>query len=395
MKKMLLILLLLCASQEVRGADEPALITGFISQSLIYSSDNNYFVSTDDHVSTDYSEAALIMRRSLGPVSGATQIVTRNAGSSGDGKIRLDYGFLTWRAVEGRDSSHSIMLGRIKVPVGFYNETRDSPFTRIGSFLPQGIYNDRIRNVLMSADEVIYWGEFRISDWAYDLKLGKGRSNPVNGEIKSFYSTLPDIPVGFSADSSWHAQVLADYNSGQMRLAYSKFFIGANVDTNSDSISSRSGKIQVSYQIISVELNSPDWSLSTEAFWATISQSGFDSLPIGEGRPFGMYSQFTLHSVVRSKPFVRLEYSALDDSDPGGAKYAKDRSQNLLGLPAYIRYSKDVSAGLSYTPNKNWLFNFEVHHIEGALGATLIDHTYNPKMSKYWNLVVISSSWRF
>jgi hypothetical protein len=43
--------------------------------------------------------------------------------------------------------------------LGLYNETRDVPFTHPGIFLPQVVYFDRVRNLVLSTDGAMLYGE--------------------------------------------------------------------------------------------------------------------------------------------------------------------------------------------------------------------------------------------
>ncbi len=92
------------------------------------------------------------------------QLLSRQAGESSKGGIRIDYGFLDYTAITSEAKEFGVRLGRIKNPFGFYNDTRDVPFTRPSILLPQSIYFDRARNLAMASDGVQFYGESR-NDW--------------------------------------------------------------------------------------------------------------------------------------------------------------------------------------------------------------------------------------
>lgn len=122
---------------------------GFVSQSAIYTSDNSFFnASTDDRVSGEFSENGVIGTGTVFDYFDfATQIISRRAGDISNGNPKIDYLQMTYRFDESMDHTQSLRVGRFKTPLGFYNDTRDVPFTRSGVFLPQGIYWERVRNV--------------------------------------------------------------------------------------------------------------------------------------------------------------------------------------------------------------------------------------------------------
>src|SRR5258708_13524927 len=65
----------------------------------------------------------------------------RAAGATDTGVARLDYALMDYRIVSGADASAGIRIGKVKNPLGFFNETRDVIFTRPSILLPF-IYSD-------------------------------------------------------------------------------------------------------------------------------------------------------------------------------------------------------------------------------------------------------------
>ncbi len=65
----------------------------------------------------------------------------------------------------------------MKNPLGFYNDTRDVPFTRPSILLPQSIYFDRTRKLAIAADGVHLYGEYR-SDYG-DVSFQAGVVRPL------------------------------------------------------------------------------------------------------------------------------------------------------------------------------------------------------------------------
>ena len=104
-------------------------------------------------------------------------MLSRTAGKGSPGNIRLDYGFMDYTYFSGETSQLGIRLGRMKNPLGFYNDTRDVPFTRPSILLPQSIYFDRTRKLAIAADGVHLYGEYR-SDLG-DISFQAGVVRPL------------------------------------------------------------------------------------------------------------------------------------------------------------------------------------------------------------------------
>ena len=85
--------------------------------------------------------------RPLSNLQFSVQGLSRTAGEGSPGNIRLDYGFIDYTFSNQENSQFGIRLGRMKNPLGFYNDTRDVPFTRPSILLPQSIYFDRTRKL--------------------------------------------------------------------------------------------------------------------------------------------------------------------------------------------------------------------------------------------------------
>ena len=75
------------------------------------------------------------------------QIGQRRFGESfSDERPRVDFASLNYFSNQLKIGEQSISVGRIKVPIGFYNASRDVPLTRPSILLPQSVYLDIFRN---------------------------------------------------------------------------------------------------------------------------------------------------------------------------------------------------------------------------------------------------------
>ena len=89
-------------------------------------------------------------------------------------KIQLDYGLISILINNNID----LMLGRIKIPYGFYNETRDVPFTRPSVLLPQSIYPNKLRDFALSSDGIMLKYSNVINNY-YNLGINIGVGYPL------------------------------------------------------------------------------------------------------------------------------------------------------------------------------------------------------------------------
>ena len=138
-------------------ADTRYRIQGFAAQTLISSTNNNFFGESRDAVSTDFTEIGLQgFWLPLDALQLSGQILYRQAGESDQEGLRLDYAQADWRFYQNDSTQLGVRLGKVKIPYGLYNETRDVPFTRPSILLPQAIYLDHSRSVLIAAPGAIF-----------------------------------------------------------------------------------------------------------------------------------------------------------------------------------------------------------------------------------------------
>ena len=93
-----------------------------------------------------------------------------------DGTPSLDYGLIDLTLNETDTRLLGVRLGRLKNPLGLYNETRDVPFTRPSVFLPQSVYFDKVRNLILSTDGLMFYGDYRTRYGNFSLTLGGGQA---------------------------------------------------------------------------------------------------------------------------------------------------------------------------------------------------------------------------
>ncbi|MGH8507120.1 MAG: hypothetical protein ACREVH_00160 [Gammaproteobacteria bacterium] len=150
-------------------------IHGFLSQGYFFTSDNNLFGSSERGGSLDFTEIGV--NASWLPLPNlqlAAQLLSRRAGEGEghEGEIELDFGLADYTAVATADRRLGVRLGRVRLPFGIYNETRDVAFTRPSILLPQSIYFERTRELALSGDGAMFFGEQR-SPWGnFVLELG-------------------------------------------------------------------------------------------------------------------------------------------------------------------------------------------------------------------------------
>ncbi|MBT8341178.1 MAG: hypothetical protein HKP58_12290 [Desulfatitalea sp.] len=169
-------------------------IHGFISQGFLVSNEYNYLSHKSTDGSFEYNEIGLNFASNLSDsLRVGMQFFSRDLGDASNNKILLDwaYGDYRWQNWMG------IRAGKIKVPLGFYTEIRDVDFLRTSIVLPQGIYNDMIRDTTLSLSGISLYGDLDMqSGGSLDYVLLAGSWSPDQDSGLSKYVNNVFSPLG-------------------------------------------------------------------------------------------------------------------------------------------------------------------------------------------------------
>ncbi len=196
MKKICLVTVLavvtICGSVsaiEVEFPVEKIDIHGFFSQGYMNSTDNDVYIGSR-RGSFNLREYGINFSGYLtDDIFLATQIMAYELGGQGDDKPFLHYGLLDYRM----SNEVGIKLGRIRIPAGLYNETRDIDMIRKSVFLPQNIYCEYYRDYYSALDGVSIHGSLDLNNLGY-LSYQAGIGKPITSE-----SSTGDYPYNFNA----------------------------------------------------------------------------------------------------------------------------------------------------------------------------------------------------
>ncbi|HOP16792.1 MAG TPA: hypothetical protein PLX99_09285, partial [Gammaproteobacteria bacterium] len=127
---------------------------GFATQGYIKTSANSFFGDSEDG-SFEFTE--LGVNASMDATENirlSGQLLSRSAGEMYSGTPSIDFALADYTVRSTENDNIGVMVGRIKNPLGLFNETRDVAFTRPGFLVPQVVYYDKVRNLILSADGV-------------------------------------------------------------------------------------------------------------------------------------------------------------------------------------------------------------------------------------------------
>lgn len=364
---------------------------GFLTQSYIKTDRNNFFGESTGNGSIDFREMGI--NASIRPFSKLTagaQLLYRDAGASEDQKLLLDYALFDYRLINMGRFSSGLRGGRIKNPMGLYNDTRDVAFTRPGIILPQSIYFDRARDLALSSDGVQSYSYYAADSFEIHMQLALGYPRVSTSSEISLFSR--DMPGKLSSSPSYLAKVSIQLFDNHLKLSYSD--IGMFVDylsTPAEALLNPS--IEFRPKIFSLELNLEYFVITgeyalREFTFINLSQTPGESKQNGES----YYMQLAYFITPKIKLTGRYDVTYLDRSDRSGVAY---EAVTQGSVPAYTRYAKDITLGVQWYINRSWLVMFEQHRVMGTSWLPVQDNPDSSLVEKDWWMFSGLVSYRF
>ncbi|MEO6562186.1 MAG: hypothetical protein ABIN99_03945, partial [Nitrosospira sp.] len=335
------------------------------------SSDKNNFFgkSSSDSGSFDFRELGLnASMRPLTRLQFSAQMLSRRAGEGSPGNVRLDYGFIDYTYFSGETSQLGIRLGRMKNPLGFYNDTRDVPFTRPSILLPQSIYFDRTRKLAIAADGVHLYGEYRSNMGNISFQLGTARPL-VRGAETEVALLGGELPGHFTSEMSYIGRVVYELDEGRLRFALSGSQLNIGYDPAAvDRL--HAGSIRFTPLIFSAQYNAERWSITSEYALRHLEYRDFGVTPLN----LNFYGEsYYFQGVYRFSPeweaFTRYDVLYTNRDDRKGLKYAA-----ATGGHAFNRFAKDITVGLRWNVTPEFMLRAEYHHVNGTAWLSTLDN---------------------
>lgn len=370
-------------------------INGFLSQGYINSDSNNYLGDSKEG-SFQLNEFGLTLNAT--PTENlrlSLQLLSRDLGTEGDNEVLIDWAMADYHL---RDWL-GIRLGKVKLPIGLYNQQRDSDFLRPMAFLPQSVYDENKRNLLVGAWGGSIYGNFDLAllgDLEYQAYYGKvdfrtdsGQARGMELLIKKTAAKKSLGPVtDFDAENKYVYGGSLVYSPpiAGLRLGASYFTGKSDFDATVGGFPGTAQGKNNDLIVLSAEYSGNNWTLSTE-YTEYTSDRKILGTDIPDGRSQGGYIQFCyhLHEKIALSALYDQFYANKDDRD--GSNYVAQ------GQPDYLGWRKDMGVGIRWDITDQWMVRAEYHNIDGA---TLQLPIFNPTgVERFWNYYVLKTSFNF
>ncbi|MBN2064616.1 MAG: hypothetical protein JW745_07415 [Sedimentisphaerales bacterium] len=194
---------------------------GFFAQGYMKSSNNSIFGESHDGT-LDLRDFGVNFSGYLTEdILLAVQFMGYSLGDQGGDKINLHYGIFDYNYSD----QLGFRAGRVRVPLGLYNETRDIDMLRTSIFLPQSIYPETSRDYFASTDAVSLYGGFDLDVLgflSYQTHIGKLiNDDDLTSDLTYTFRGLGFYDIHYENGNSAGAQLLWDTPLQGLRAAWS------------------------------------------------------------------------------------------------------------------------------------------------------------------------------
>jgi hypothetical protein len=370
-------------------------VHGYAAQGFVLSSGNNVFGDSTDG-SLSYYEVGLNAELQLSPrLLLAAQGAIRDAGVTDTGVARLDYALMDYRIVSGTDSNAGIRIGKVKNPLGFYNETRDVVFTRPSILLPF-IYSDNQnqRDLVFSGSGVQLYGSTVLGRHEWSV-TGTASANRSVSEAEERLVVILPVLSSLRIEDSWNGQVMDSIDGGRWQFAASVYYARLVLNAVYPSMPPANiyGTFGVGVDVISARYNAERFSLTAE--YAVNPNRDVVTFGGATIQNFTIvadsgYLQGEYRINPRWNALARIDGYFRDRGDRDGRAYV---AANPGADPA-SRYAYDLVAGLSWRPSARWGVWGEYHLIDGTPTVQMLDNTGRVP-ADHWSTLMLMAGFRF
>lgn len=384
-------------------------IHGFISQGYLYTTENN-FTNDSKNGTFAFNEVGLNFGKELtDDLRIGIQFFARDLGDIGNHELNIDWALADYRFSD----LLGMRFGKIKIPHGLYNETRDVDLLRNPIFLPQSVYQEVSRDVYLALQGLGIYGYL-------DFKSLGGISYQAMYGIQEIdqSSKISEHLIGIYSDILTNENFEVDYKYAGS-LVWSSPLSGLRIGVSLDNI-----KLAINSRFTrDIVLNLPpppngpgpltlaeagdpstidynkyeNWVLSAEYTWNDlILMAEF----IQTNKEYDIYA-FDEHELIENKLngwYVGGAYRLTEWLELGGY-YSQTRNEEPdmkrhPPAPDFYNELDDICVTTRFDFNEYVTLKLEAHRMQGAYGLSSWDNPsvsepYYDNFKEEWNMYAV------
>ena len=385
-------------------------INGFVSQGYMESRGNNFLDSGSEDGTFEINEAGLTFNATVSDkLRIGAQILSRDLGEDGNNDIELDWAFGDYRVTDW----FGVRAGKLKLPIGLYNETRDNDFLRPMAFLPQSVYDEMQRGFMTAGyggslygnvpvgefgdfDYQVFYGQIDIDEDSFLVDEGLNNQG-INAQLRAATMGMAGVDsMKYDADKTYALSLIYNAPLDGLRLGASyfksegKFEVSldnplAALDPSLAALNDLDLDITANYDpmyVLSAEYAHPLFTISAEYM-----ERDNEIAAEGLGQQFVPDTSMGWY-VLGTVQVPQVEGLALSATYE---EFYLDKDDKSEDNP--LDYRKDIGIGVRYDINPNWLVKAEWHTIDGA--GLNMDLVNDDGLDDDWDYFIVKTSFNF
>ena len=353
---------------------------GFASFGYLQTWGNNWLGDTIGGTTQFWEAATNVVARPFDRVRVGAQLYARDLVNYDHGQVRLDWAYLDWRAAD----AFGVQIGRVKVPLGLYNENIDVDVARASVFMPVDFYSLIDRDLYLSIDGAKLYGHLELGSLGSGEYAFSAGRKPLHsdGSFATHYSEQNGIGSQVEGVSvSWAAGGMVQWNTPLNGLSlraslgdlHDFCFTGASTTTGLVTQSAvdnywegiLSAQYEVGRMTFAAEYQRLRGRGNTE-----VQPIGID-LPLVDNAEYA-YLSATWHALRWLELYGACELSFDDANHPSA-------SHSYTGVFAF-----------NVMPLPNWSLKAEFREVEGTFGIFATD---NPGgIASHWQVLALKTT---
>lgn len=389
----------------------PIDIHGYLSQGFIYSNHNNYLADTKNGT-FQFNELGINFSTELtDKLRMGIQLTGRDLGNMDNDKVTIDWAFADYRWQDWL----GIRVGKIKLPTGFYNKTRDIDMLRTFILLPQSIYIETFRDTLTAMKGVGIYGEIplhSLGNISYEF-LGGGMNIDKEGStIKGVEAQGLFKIENYNVKKTFCGEIIWEAPLEGLRLGVSRL----NIDLKLQGVLTQDLTIPVSFPpyTITIAREGDPFFGEVPNFRRTVYSLEYTRRNLVLAAEYFRQDQTTSTRITGMEPMKRIfkfegfygsaTYRFLDRFETGlyYSIFYKNRDDHdgtkTPYNPTFFAYQKDGCLSFRFDLNDHWTFKLEGHLMNGTglcFSQDNLDDKGNLDYTRKWHLLAAKMTFSF
>lgn len=363
---------------------------GAFSQSYLKTTSNDFVLEDSKEGTFEYTEALFNASAQVtDKLRVGAQLISRSFGEEGHFKTSLDWAFGDYR----HNDLLGLRAGKVKLPVGFYNESRDVDFARTQVLLDQGVYNEVFRSFIIAYEGLGLYGTFepksqKLGSFDYNFYTGTMDIPDEIEPIKLLHAIDPSTQL--ESRAIWGAAFIWNTPIEGFRLGASHARYRGEIDLQLSSVTYYEAfLLDVSLTTLSLEWIWKKLTLSAEHQLFQLDSTVTTTLPGVSGAAASGIVNATLEN--DNKAWYLSAVYQWNHRFSTHLSYGEDAADKSKFGDINV-YRKDINFGYRYDLNDHWIWKGEYHSMRGKGGAT--SHQGNG-ISDTWGLFITRLTFTF